>query len=669
MAVLAGAGIGSLDKGYSGSTSGVGRDFFEVVNTAIEGVADKINIQILAGDSALLNIKQWRVNGSNYDFINSSTLASALSVGLNSNIALTTSLNLQLGDIISIHIAATNPVTNVSVQNATNGTIKWTGSSTDVTTNIAASSLSSNLDGAFNFELTGTASASGSITPTDIKVATQRNLSTDSIAITGAGTYAGSPVNVERRVEYADGANETVLDWATYITSPTGNAFSDIISITITNARPLRVVYRFSNDLGITANTNAFYGGDYVLIAGESLAQDMGTDGTGTPTDNTFKVNLSTGALETNAGSGNISLANTLTATTGFALFVMNVGVSGLVMLQANEKQVGLYLYDPTTPTTHYNALLNAYNLAGDIAFLSFIIGVNDADVGIASSVDYQQSFADFFAKLRLDTRPDLTVIANTTGVFTNATDDADWSDYVFAQIAAYNSDANVYYTSSYDQPRKDYTHLNPAGYAELGVRLANGAITEVMSGSAPYKPMQITSVSVVSATETRVNVLIPSGTDFTPATLITELALSDDSGSTFAVSISSVAKGASDHITITHPSTTITNYRYNWGANPDVTGLVIDNSARSLPLLQSAGTVGGQSLLNLIATSYPDGTYSVEFYKATSPLIHIKTENVTFTNGASSATIPMAVSTTVYTRIDGDTPPSTGVTCYGVTV
>ena len=75
------------------------------------------------------------------------------------------------------------------------------------------------------------------------------------------------------------------------------------------------------------------------------------------------------------------------------------------------------------------------------------------------------------------------------------------------------------------------------------------------------------------------------------------------------------------------------------------------------------------ESLLSLSAAGYPDGTYSAEFYQATSPLVHIKTESVTFSGGTSSATIPIAASTTVYTRIDGAAPPSTGVTCYGVTV
>lgn len=74
-------------------------------------------------------------------------------------------------------------------------------------------------------------------------------------------------------------------------------------------------------------------------------------------------------------------------------------------------------------------------------------------------------------------------------------------------------------------------------------------------------------------------------------------------------------------------------------------------------------------STLNLTATGYPDGTYSAEYYEATSPLTHVKTENVTFASGAAVATIPLAAGNTIYTRIDGSTPPSTGVTCYGVTV
>lgn len=592
MAVLAGAGIGALDKGYSGSTSGVGRDFFEVVNTAIAGTANKINIQILNGTPAV-TVKQWRDVGSNYEFVNSSTLASGLVVGLNSDIVLNTPLTLLLGDIISLHIPAATPVNNVSVQNATNGTVKWSGGSSNLTATTAKSSIAVNLDGAFNFELTGTAAATESITATDVKIATQRNINTDVINITGAGSYTGTPTSIERLVRYADGANETISDWAEYIATPTGGTFTGSINITLATARPLEILYRFSNSTGVTDATNTFYGGDYVIVCGESLAMDFRTDGSGTLNSNVFDVNLTTGALNTSTtGSGNIALANTLNDTTNRAVFIMNTGTSGLTMLQANEKSAGLYLQDPTTPTVYYNAIVDAYNLAGDVAFLALIIGVNDADVAIASTANYQQSYVDFFASIRSDTRADLTVIANTTGVFTNTTDQTKWSDYTFAQKAAFDSDANVYYTTSYDQPRKDYTHLSPAGYAELGVRIGNGAITEVFGGSAPYQPPQITSAIVISSTETRLNISIPDGTDFTPSSSITEVSLSDDSGATFSVSISSVVQGSSSYITVTHPSAAITNYRYNWGSNPVVTGLVVDNSARNLPLLQSASVV-----------------------------------------------------------------------------
>lgn len=73
-------------------------------------------------------------------------------------------------------------------------------------------------------------------------------------------------------------------------------------------------------------------------------------------------------------------------------------------------------------------------------------------------------------------------------------------------------------------------------------------------------------------------------------------------------------------------------------------------------------------STINLTATGLPDGTYSVEYYESTSPLTYVKTENVTFASDLASATIPLAIGTAIYTRIDTPTPLVTGVTCIGVT-
>ena len=73
-------------------------------------------------------------------------------------------------------------------------------------------------------------------------------------------------------------------------------------------------------------------------------------------------------------------------------------------------------------------------------------------------------------------------------------------------------------------------------------------------------------------------------------------------------------------------------------------------------------------STLNLVATGYPDGTYAAEIYEALNPLSYIETVNVTFSGGAATTPVNLGVGKTAYTRIDGSTPPSTGITCYGVT-
>ena len=78
--------------------------------------------------------------------------------------------------------------------------------------------------------------------------------------------------------------------------------------------------------------------------------------------------------------------------------------------------------------------------------------------------------------------------------------------------------------------------------------------------------------------------------------------------------------------------------------------------------------TIADESTLNLTATGLPDGTYEAEYYQATSPLTHIKTENVTFASEAAVVTIPLTVGTAIYTRIDTPTPLIIGTTCTGVT-
>ena len=79
--------------------------------------------------------------------------------------------------------------------------------------------------------------------------------------------------------------------------------------------------------------------------------------------------------------------------------------------------------------------------------------------------------------------------------------------------------------------------------------------------------------------------------------------------------------------------------------------------------------TIATTSTVNLTATGYPDGVYAAEFYEATNPLAFIQSTSVTMSDGESNGNdVDVPSGTTVYTRIDGDLPPSTGVTCYGVT-
>lgn len=434
------------------------------------------------------------------------------------------------------------------------------------------------------------------ITATDVPATINRDRVNNNITVTGAGTYTGTPAgSIRRRVRYADGAQEVVtgLDWAVYVVTPTGNAFTGTITIP-SSRRPFQIDYDFSDNNGVTDSTNSFRSLINILNFGESFSRDMRADGTATPVDGVFYANFNNGALTVpTTGQGDITLANKIATTENCSVAIYNTGVGGTNLISANG---GIFLYNPGGTTPQYTNILSAFTNAGTFEAAVFMIGVNDSFSGQSTSAEYTAAFTAFIAQLRSDTVASLPIAVSLVGTIDNAqsTSDARWMEFAIAHAAIIASTAGTYGISAYGLSRKDNTHPSAETYGKFGLLAANAIITEVYGGSEPYRPITISSVTT-DGTDVIFNLNIPDGTDFTPTSGIEEIQLSS-TGTNFSVLPgSSVTRRSATSFGA--PFNNATHYRVNYGIDPngtlpDADTFVRDNSVVANPIVQAQGTI-----------------------------------------------------------------------------
>ena len=433
-----------------------------------------------------------------------------------------------------------------------------------------------------------------------------------------SGTYEGAPTSIRRKVIYSDDNSiVTGYDWATFIASPSGGVFSgNITAPENTSGRSYKVVLDFSNDALITVTSAEYEAADKWLIWGQSLAEFMQTNGSDvSPLSGVFYANSTNGALSIPvAGNAQTTLLNALKASTNMPQIAINPATGGTALLQVNDGGNG-YLYNPITPnSSRYVNTLTAINaLGGDFAGAIFIQGEQDGQAG-NSLETYADSLTAHFAQVRSDTRADLPIYVAVLGSIDSGATDENWNIVQQAQIAVSNTDVNSFYIAKNDLARVDLVHLTPASNTILGSRLANAIIANNFGGLIDWKPPFVTSFERVSTTQTRVNIAQGQGTDFTPigVNAITGAELTEV-GDTYAVIITDATKETPSSFILTHAASTITSGRYAYGINPNLTGVVLDNSALNLPLISSgimALGVSLSSIFNPLLIGVTNGSY-----------------------------------------------------------
>ncbi len=480
-----------------------------------------------------------------------------------------------------------------------------------------------------------------------------------SVTVTPTGDYSGG---IQwRLVDEATGLPITGYDWSTLIATPIAGANTTQVSVpTSTGMIWYKIQVRFTASIGINdESVNEFAVGALVVDNGQSncLRRDVITDTPPALNANASQCTTSGWQPTFTTGNGAIAKVNELATLLNMPIGYYNNG----------ENSAPISYFDTGAGWTRLSSLITNY-FDNFFEFMCFDQGERDAILG-TSTVVYQAAYQSIYDKLLAQmgrTQAELTFCVNMGGNSNGY--DVNYTDLTLEAVrqgkrdfVAANTGA-IFGGHRIDLPLADTIHNDAASYEIAAAREVKSYAVQLGLGTVTGDGREMTSANLTGTTLT---ITYSAGDALNKvgsgAATITQI--SDDGFSTL-LTITGTTVNA-DTVVHTLSTTPVGDVDIR-----DYYGIDLDVSTR--PNLVSTSFVQSTSIsstLNLTATGYPDGTYSAELYQATAPLTYIKTENITFTGGSGTSTILLAAGTTVYTRIDGATPPATGVTCYGDTV
>ncbi|MFQ5509345.1 MAG: sialate O-acetylesterase [Leptospirillia bacterium] len=467
----------------------------------------------------------------------------------------------------------------------TSGTTTATDSSVDKVTSIGYAAVwahTGNDAGVDNFIV----EAAG-ITVTDFedgRVFQRTSPSTTTSDITISGTYTGptAPTAIQARVvESGTSTPISGFDWTTIDSAPASGLYSGTLS-GVPQGGWYNVQVRFSNDTTITAGgTNDWGIGVLYGVIGQSHAYRWFTDGVSAPAQK-GSVLTETGWNKIGATmQGAEGFVDLLGAALGVPVGLLDYGISGDTITN--------WISGGSSYTPFKDGVTAA---GGKLEGICWLQGPADSKTSMSQATYEGHLYNDagsVIKTIRTDTvnasgETNLPFVVNLHG----NVDHVDWTDADVetirkAQANIADTVADVYRVTMQNLPRVDYAHLTGAGYETHGERFAQ-VFLDILGSESYHRGPTFLSAVWVSSTVVDVTLAHNGGTDFTPTTGITGFEVFDNA---VAATISSAVRqnASTVRLTVSSAMTGPVTVRHLYGKLPTVSGVVIDNSARALPL------------------------------------------------------------------------------------
>ena len=402
------------------------------------------------------------------------------------------------------------------------------------------------------------------------------------------GTYTGMQGPVEARVVDA-GTDAVVVPWTVVDGSPENGLYTGIL-----RQVPQGGWYRLHVRSAITPwmvnkGGNRWGVGMLVACIGQSNMREWFFTGKDHQPSPLLMIHRNGGWITPGVeGNGALALGNRLVSTLKIPVGLLDYSVNGTGLTARAEWGKGFWL--DTGPDGIYRRFIDGVNtVGGSVEFVLWMQGEADAARGTVSGEEYRAALERFVNdQIRSDinngsSRPQLPFLIIPLVKRPSGRDiSCQWIRD--AQMDALKTiDEHHLAALSIDLENRGRQHLAPASYSSLGMRTSQTIF--YLLGKAPYH--RGPAISAVTRSSDRViDIAIghQGGSDFTPWTEITGFEVLADRQ---PLPITSVSRkdGHTIRIVLEDPAPMDFNVRYLYGAHPDTSNPVRDNTDLRLPL------------------------------------------------------------------------------------
>jgi hypothetical protein len=414
----------------------------------------------------------------------------------------------------------------------------------------------------------------------------QRQGKSADIVVTG--TYTGVSGPVEARV-VTDGSDAVAVPWTVVDGSPENGLFTGIL-----HQVPQGGWYRLQVRSGITpwtveAGQNRWGVGMLVACIGQSNMREWfytGKDHNPSPLLRVYRDGQ--WIQPATAGNGALAAGNRLTAALTIPVGLLDYSVNGTGLTAKAEWGRGFWL--DTGPDGIYRRLVDGVNATGgSVEYVVWMQGEADAARGTVSREEYRSALERLVDdQIRSDikngsSRPQLPflmipLVKRPTGKDTTCQWIRD------AQMDALETIEECHLAGlSIDLENRGRQHLAPASYTTLGLRTAQ-TILFLLGKASFHRGPSVAGVTVESDRFIDIAIRHRGGTDFTPWSAVTGFEVWSGGQ---AIPIASVSRkdGSTIRIELEGNVPTDISVRYLYGAHPDTSNPVRDNTDLRLPL------------------------------------------------------------------------------------
>ena len=402
------------------------------------------------------------------------------------------------------------------------------------------------------------------------------------------GTYTGVSGPVEARVVNS-GTDAVVVPWTVVDGSPENGLYTGILRHV-----PQGGWYRLQVRSGLTPwvvrkGVNRWGVGLLVACSGQSNMREWFYTGKDHQPSPFLMLHRNGGWISPGTeGNGALALGNRLASTLKIPVGLLDYSVNGTGLTAKAEWGKGFWL--DTGPNGIYRRFIDGVNTAGgSVEVVLWMQGEADAARGTVSREEYRAALERFVNnQIRSDikngsSRPQLPFLIIPLVKRPSGRDTAcQWIRD--AQMDALETIDEYHLAAlSIDLENRGRQHLAPASYSTLGIRTAQ-TILHLLDKVSYHRGPRIAAVTRVSARVIDLTIQHHGGTDFTPWSEITGFEVLSDQQ---PLPIASVSRkdGKTIRIELEDDVPKDFSLRYLYGAHPDTSNPVRDNTDLHLPL------------------------------------------------------------------------------------